>query len=67
MITPDYQGFSKWVMRKMWDSYDIDCGDLQDAAVKHGIIKEVPYDPEKHGESEYDQEPGDPWYVFVES
>jgi hypothetical protein len=57
--------FAKWAIRSgPWDGSDLDGGDIQDKAVECGILVETKYDPEKHGPSETDQEPGDPWYVF---
>ena len=52
-------------MRSMWKNWELDPADLQDTAKKYGIIKEEPYDPEKHGERE-DVEPGDSWFVLAE-
>jgi hypothetical protein len=55
--------FAKWAIRSgPWS--DLDGGDIQDKAVECGILVETQYDPEKHGPTETDQEPGDPWYVF---
>lgn len=57
--------FVSWVVKtNCWEYRDLDGGDVQDMAVKCGILTETTYDPEKHGESEWDNEPGDPWYVF---
>lgn len=67
MSAPDYKAFAHWCIKKFAWSCDVDGGDIQDKAVEYGILKEVPYDPERHGESEYDAEPGDPWYEFVEA
>ena len=43
-----------------WDCNGIEGGDFQDLAEKHGVIRAVPYDPQKHGDgpAEYDVEPG---------
>jgi hypothetical protein len=42
---------------------DIDGGDFQDLAAEHGIIEQVPFDPDVHGEDDqWGSEPGDPWY-----
>jgi len=46
---------------------EIEGADVQDLAVKYGLMGEVPYDPEKHpGLEEFDVEPGDMIYMFTE-
>jgi len=42
-----------------WGTGDIDSEPLWDMAVKTGLAEEVVYDPERHGESGEDVEPGD--------
>jgi hypothetical protein len=59
------RAFAAAVMDSSWNGHEIDGGDAHELALKHGIIVEVPYDPEKHGESEFDVEPGDPYYVLA--
>ena len=56
--------FFKRCVEVSWDGGDVGGGDIQDWAVELGLLTETHYDPEIHGESEWDQEPGDPWYVF---
>jgi hypothetical protein len=57
--------FAEWILREgPFSGCDIDGGDVQDKAVMFGLLTEVAYDPKIHGESEWDNEPGDPWYVF---
>lgn len=66
-VPPDYKGFAKWVMENgPWSGNDLDGGDVQEHAVKFGVVKEVKYDPAVHGESEFDCAPGDPWFVMTE-
>ena len=60
----DFEGFSRAIMN-CWPIGDVDGLHLQDLAVKHGLLRMEPYDPEKHGEAEYDEEPGDEYYVFA--
>jgi hypothetical protein len=50
------------MMEGPWQGDDVDGGSAQDTAEALGLIVQVPYDPEKHGESPY-CEPGDAWYV----
>lgn len=62
--------FFRWAMRESWDGNDIDGGSIQEKAEKLGLIVNVPFDPEKHGEPSamydyIDFNPGDPWYVFA--
>lgn len=61
-VEPDYKGFARWILE---DGFvDLDGASIQDAAVKFGVTKKVPYDPDVHGDNEYDVRPGDDWYVF---
>jgi hypothetical protein len=55
--------FAKEVIRASWDGCEYG-GDIQDAAVKHGLIRQVSYDPAVHGSNDVDAVPGDPWFVF---
>ncbi len=67
MAAPDYKGFAKWcLVEGPWNGCDLDGGSLQESALKFGIVKQVKYDPKVHGHSDYDLEPGDPWYEMVE-
>jgi hypothetical protein len=67
MPAPDYKGFVKWVMTEgPWSGCDLDGGDVQEAAVKFGVAKEVKYDPKVHGPNDCDADAGDPWFVLAE-
>ncbi|RIA56752.1 hypothetical protein [Dichotomicrobium thermohalophilum] len=44
------------------DSLELDGADFQEIAVACGLLEQVPYDPEKHGDGD-GADPGDPWYV----
>lgn len=58
--------FVKWCITEgSFNGCDIDGADAQDQAVKFGIIRQVEYDPEKHGPSDL-AEPGDRWFVFTD-
>ena len=57
--------FVKWVIQESWENYDVCSQDIQNKAVKFGLLEEVSYNPEKHGPNEYDSEPVDEWFVFV--
>lgn len=52
-------------LQHVWDGCDWDGADIQDRAKDLGLIVEVPggYNPEVHGESEFDADPGDTWYT----
>lgn len=52
-------------MREAWDNSELDYEDMQTAARKLGVIKEVEFNSEIHGEHEY-AENGDPWFEFYE-
>lgn len=61
----DLAGFARWAIRTgPFDGCDLDGGDVQDKAVECGLLVSVPYDPEKHGELEFDAEPGESIYEF---
>ena len=60
----DFEQFAKAIMRS-WPEGDVDGFELQDLAVKHGLLKMVPYSPDIHGSSEWDADPGDDWYVLT--
>mgnify|MGYP001591743234 CR=1 FL=1 len=42
--------------------YDV----LLDLCEQAGLVRQEPYDPEKHGSPTDNQEPGSPWYVTTE-
>lgn len=54
--------------REIIQSLAFDGGDggdvVQDLAVKHGLLIETEYDPDKHGPNDVDAEAGEQWYVF---
>lgn len=57
--------FVKWVIHDgCFDGCDLDGGDIQDRAIKAGILVEEKYDPNKHGPNEYDIAPGEEFYVL---
>lgn len=57
--------FAAEVLKSVFDGFSLDGFDLQELAVKHGLLVKTKYDPKKHSNA-YDDyvEPGDPWYVF---
>lgn len=68
MSAPDYKAFAKWAVREgSFAGLSLDGGDIQEAAVKFGIIRVEPYDPDFHGDNDCDVERGDPWFVFVQT
>ena len=65
-MDPDYKGFAMWCLAEgPFAGCDLDGGSVQDAALRYGIVKQVPYDPQIHGEESGWVEPGDPWFVPV--
>lgn len=57
--------FLKWAMEDgPFNGCDLDGGSVQDKAEELGLLKIEPYDEAKHGESEFDIDPGDDWYVL---
>ena len=63
-LTAHQTFFAKLVTHFFGDvSLDLEGCYFQDWATECGLLKEEPYDPEKHGPNESDAEPGDPWYA----
>ena len=65
--SPDFEGFCRDVLQS-WPVGDIDGAELFDAALRNGLIVEIPggYDPERHTDSEcICPERGDPWYEYA--
>lgn len=68
MSTPDYKMFVRWCLEEgAFEGHDLDGCEIQEMALKCGIIKETRYDPAVHGESNCDAQPGDSWFVLVEN
>lgn len=64
---PDWEGFGRDLL-ECWPVGDVDGADLFDAALRNGLIREVPggYDPEQHTDAEcICPEKGDPWYEYA--
>lgn len=63
--------FFRWAMQNgPWGGNDLDGADVQERALKLGLIVREPYDPEKHGEpgAAFDYceiNPGDEWFVLA--
>lgn len=56
--------FARQIIEYAFDGHDADGGSIQALAVTHGLLREVKYDPEKHGAS-LEAEPGDEWFELV--
>jgi len=57
--------FAKEVIRGSWEGSNLDGGDIQEMAEKHGLLQPEIYDLDKHGDHE-DAVPGeDTIHVFV--
>jgi hypothetical protein len=65
-VTEKLAEFARWALEDgSWQGRDLEGSDVQRKALALGIIKEVKYDPEVHGVSEFDEvKPGDPWFVL---
>jgi hypothetical protein len=65
MKTPNFEAFAKDVMKDWPEGFDIEAGDLQSMAVKHGLLQEVAggFDPEEHDDTHGCAEAGDPWFM----
>lgn len=72
-LTQDIEGkqnlfhFAKEVIQVAFDGGSLDGGEIQEMAVKHGLLVEESYDPEKHGEDRLGEfEEGDQYYVYAD-
>jgi hypothetical protein len=64
---PNWEGFARDLMEH-WPVRDVDGSELFDAALRNGLIQEIPggYDPEQHIDAEcVCPEKGDPWYEYA--
>ena len=64
---PNWEGFCRDLLDE-WPTRDIDGFELFDAALRNGLICEIPggYDPEQHIDAEgICPERGDPWYEYA--
>ena len=65
-ITHAMAKFVKWAMQEgPWEGIDLDGASVQDKAEELGFLIKTKYDPEIHGESKFDIEPGDDWFVLA--
>ena len=61
-------------LRKLWRGLEdalregegVEYDMLLDLCEQAGLVRQEPYDPDKHGAPTDNQEPGDPWYVTTE-
>jgi hypothetical protein len=64
-ITQRLALFTSWALGEgSWQGYDIGGDRIQDKALELGLLTETTYNPAIHGESEFDAEEGDQWFVF---
>ena len=64
---PNWEGFGRDLLES-WPVRDVDGSELFDAALRNGLIQEIPggYDPEQHIDAEgICPEKGDPWYEYA--
>lgn len=64
---PNWEGFGRDLLES-WPVRDVDGSELFDAALRNGLIREIPggYDPEQHIDAEgICPEKGDPWYEYA--
>lgn len=63
----DWEGFGRDLLES-WPVRDVDGSELFDAALRNGLIAEIPggYDPDQHIDAEgICPEAGDPWYEYA--
>lgn len=64
---PNWEGFGRDLLES-WPVRDVDASELFEAALRNGLIREIPggYDPDQHIDAEgICPEPGDPWYEYA--
>jgi hypothetical protein len=56
--------FARAVLAALWEGCDLDGGEVQDLAEKHGLIREVAFHPARHDDHlGVGAQVGDPWWV----
>lgn len=62
---PNYEGFSRAIMKNWQEHGDIDASEKFDFAVKYNLLIEIPggFNPEIHQDFYGAAEPGDPWFA----
>lgn len=58
--------FAKECLQVAFEGCGLDGGDIQDLAVKHGLIEQVAFDPSKHYDPEGVTEDGDQWFAYTD-
>lgn len=56
--------FSQWIINETFRGSEPDGGQIQEQAVECGLLVKTTYDPERHGESEFDTQPGDTYFEY---
>ena len=67
VTVPNWEGFCRDLLES-WPVRDVDGSELFDAALRNGLIQEIPggYDPDQHIDAEgICPEKGDPWYEYA--
>nr|WP_250808368.1 hypothetical protein [Neorhizobium tomejilense] len=68
VAVPDDTGLRDFAATMLYAAFqggDADGAYIQDTAVKHGLLREVPFDPEIHTDPDGYAEPGDGWHEFA--
>lgn len=59
--------FARWAIQEgPFEGCHLDGADVQEKAVKFGLLERTTYDPAIHGESDV-AESGDEWFVFTDA
>ena len=59
--------FFSWATQVAFDGCDLEGSDIQDKAHELGLLTLTAYDPDVHGPSNCDAEPGADWYVISDA
>jgi hypothetical protein len=58
--------FIRECVQAAFEGHGVDGGEIQDMAVKHGILRQVEFNPAIHTDSTGYSEKGDPWFVYTD-
>jgi len=65
-LTAKLAEFLRWAVQDhAWEGYDLDGHEIEEKARDLGLIEEVKYDPDIHGEAKIDIEPGDTYDILT--
>jgi len=58
--------FVKECVSYAWEGMNMDGGEIEELAVRCGVISQTKFDPSKHVDHTGYSEPGDPWFEYTD-